>query len=240
MDVSLRRILGVLYPVKREPKASKKMKRKGKRGLTFSWGRFFFVIFVALLIIKLTLFFFYYNSFLSMQYDVDEAAAQVDTQLQRRRDIILNLNIIVTDYSAHENRLFRYAADSRKEMVKPPPIPPQKVPTGEGGGAARPAGLQDLLSRIFAIAERYPDLRLSENFQRYMDALIEVESEIATRRMAYNVRANVMSTAVGKFPGFVFAELYGFEPPPFYQPDDDARTTPRVESTRAIPLRRTR
>ena len=241
MDISLRRIIGVLYPPRRPPKTPKK-RRRGSG--SFSWGRFLLVLAVALILIKLTLFFFYYNTFLSMQYDVDEAVAQVDAQLQRRKDIILNLNIMVTDYSEHENALFRYAADKRKEMVEPPGVPPRETPPRESGAEGRPpgttAGLDGLLSRIFAVAERYPDLRLSENFQRYMEALVEVENEIAVRRMAYNERANIMSTAVGKFPGFVFAKLYGFTPPLFYKPDEEARMTPRVESTREGSVAETR
>jgi LemA protein len=89
--------------------------------------------------------------------------------------------------------------------------------------------LDSLLSRIFAIAERYPDLRLSENFQRFMDALVDAEDKIAEQRMVYNERANIMSTAVDKFPGFIFAKVYGFEPPPFFEPEDEARWPPNVE-----------
>lgn len=232
MSVSLRRILGVLYPERRAPGATG---RKRGKGASFSWRRFFLILAGALLLTKLVLLFLYYNTFLSMQYDVEEAAAQVDAQLQRRRDIIMNLNIMVTDYAEHEMALFRYAADRRKEMAGARGTASRETP-GREGGADRPipgttAGLEDALSRVFAIAERYPDLRLSENFQRYMDALVDVERTIAERRMIYNERANVMSTAVDKFPGFIFARLYGFEPPLFYKPEEEALKTPRVEST---------
>jgi LemA protein len=233
MNASLRRILGVLYPERQAPSASRRRRREGG---AFSWGRFFFVLGAALVLVKLALFYFYYNAFISLQYDVEEAAAQTDAQLQRRRNIILNLNIMVTDYADHEKELFRYAADKRNEMVGKPGARPRAAPRREGVGEGGPPGaagdLEALLSKIFAVAERYPDLRLSENFQRYMDALVDAETKIAETRMAYNERANDMSTAVGRFPGFVFARLYGFEPPLFYEPEAEARNAPRVESTR--------
>ena len=228
MDISLRRILRVLYPERRAPKTSR---RKRSNGASFSWGRFFLVLAGAVVLVKLALFYFYYNAFISLQYDVEEAAAQIDAQLQRRKNIILNLNIMVMDYAEHEKELFRYAADKRKEMVQPKPgVPPREAPSREAGGETQPPGtagdLEGLLSKIFAVAERYPDLRLSENFQRYMDALVDAETKIAETRMEYNESANDMSTAVGTFPGFIFARLYGFEPPLFYEPEAEARRPP--------------
>ena len=179
------------------------------------------ILFVALFLIHLV-FLLYYNTFLSLQYDVEEARAQVDTQLQRRRNIILSMNVMVIDYAKHEREIFTHAVDTRKEMLEPPS---GAVPAD----APEMAGDMDaLLSKIFAIAERYPDLRLSENFRRFMDALVDVESNVATERMMYNTRANMMSTAVGKFPGFLFAWIYGFHAPPFFEPDPAAQKPPKV------------
>ncbi len=229
MNVSLRRILGVLYPEQRAPKTSR---RRRSGGVTFSWGRFFLVLATAVVLIKLALFYFYYNAFISLQYDVEEASAQIDAQLQRRKNIIANLSIMVADYAKHEKELFRYAADKRKEMVRPEPgVPPWEAPKPEAGGMTPPrvtGDLEGLLSKVFAVAERYPDLRLTENFQRYMDALVDAETKIAEMRMKYNECANNMSTAVGTFPGFIFAGLYGFEPPVFYEPEEDARIPPDI------------
>ena len=233
MDIAFRKILRVLY--RKRPAA----KKSRKNGVSFSWWRFFLVLISVLVLIKFGLLFFYYNDFISLQYDVEEAAAQVDTQLQRRKNIILNLSVMVMGYAKHEKDIFKHTADTRKEMVEPRPrVPPKEAPPPKPGGKKQalrggqaPEALGDLdalLSKIFAIAEHYPDLRLSENFQKYMDALVDAETKIAEQRMIYNKRANDMSTALGRFPGFAFARLYGFESPAFFEPEAEARKPPKV------------
>ena len=62
-----------------------------------------------------------------------------------------------------------------------------------------------------------------------MEALVNVEAQVAEQRMIYNQRANVMSTEVDKFPGFLFAKVYGFEAPPFFEPHSDVQLPPNVE-----------
>ncbi len=221
MAMPLRKIVGVLYP-DRIP--GRKLKSLGSWLFSKRMAIVLFTLVVAIHIV----FLLYYNTFLSLKYDVEEARAQVDTQLQRRRNIILSMNVMVIDYAKHEMEIFTHAADTRKDMVEPP-------------GGALPAeateltgNLDALLSRIFAVAERYPDLRLSENFQRFMDALVDVETKVAEQRMAYNVRANIMSTSVGKFPGFLFAGIYGFDAPPFFEPEPGAQKPPPVGDQREI------
>ena len=224
MNRPLHRIVRALYP-------DRFTARKSRRHIAaFSWKRLGLILASVFVLIKLVLLFLYYNTFISLQYDVEEAAAQVDTQLQRRKNIILNLSVMVMDYAKHEKEIFKHAADARKEMaeLKRRPV----LPPNQGKEAKVPAAAGDLdvlLSKIFAVAERYPELRLSENFRRYMDALVDAETKIAEQRMIYNERANDMSTAVGTFPGLVFAKLYGFEPPSFFEPEAEARKPPKVK-----------
>jgi len=256
LDIPLRKILRTLYPGRfsgGNPNSS--AARPGKR----NWKRIILRALLVIILLKLAFLFFYYNSFLSLQYDVEESRAQIDTQLQRRRNIILNLSLMVRDYAKHEREIFTHTTDTRKEMLGPDSgtPPTQAPPSNRGQNSPGPTAsegldglrqgtaaeldallskpqvtagdLDALLSRIFAIAERYPDLRLSENFQRFMDALVDAENNIAEQRMIYNQRANIMSTALGKFPGFVFAKIYGFEAPPFFEPEDEARKPPKLE-----------
>ena len=231
MATSLRRILRVLYPGR--PNAEKPGRRSNRNGSRLNWFRFIALLVAATVIIKAVLLFFYYNTFVTMQYDVDEARAQIDAQLQQRRNVILNMSIMVMNYADHEREIFTHATDARKELVQPrPAAPPKKAPPNQGEKTQAPGtvgGLDELLAKVFAIAEQYPNLRLSENFQRYMDAVVNVESKIAEQRMIYNRRANAMSTEVGKFPGFLFARAYGFEPPAFFEPEEEARKPLRVD-----------
>jgi len=253
MGIPLRKILRKLYP---ERLVARKLKRICG---PFATKWFILTLLLAVIASMVVFLVFFYNTFLSMQYDVEEASAQIATQLQRRKNIIVNLSLMVRDYAKHEKEIFKHTTETRWEMLEPEsraspekallnsqgaqgPAPkrpqgldgtPQRTVKDLAALLAKPqitgADLDTLLSKIFAIAERYPDLRLSENFQRFMDALVDAENTIAEQRMVYNQRANEMSTAVGKFPGFIFAEIYGFEPPPFFEPEAEARKPPQVE-----------
>jgi len=242
MAVPLRRIMRLLYP--------DRFSRRGTvgAGKSSSLRRRLLGVILVIVLLKVGFLLFYYNTFLSMQYDVEESQAQVDTQLQRRKNIVLSLGLLVRDYAKHEKEIFTHTTDARKDLVNPGAAAPpsEATPSNQAGGTSAseaPAGLDALLSKsdmtshdldallskVFAIAEQYPSLRLSESFQRFMDALVDAEDKIAEQRMIYNRRANTMSTEVGKFPGFLFAKLFGFETPEFFMPDVDARKAPSKE-----------
>ncbi|MHC5035812.1 MAG: LemA family protein [Planctomycetota bacterium] len=251
MELPLRRILGEFYP---QGFSSGKRRKKSKNT---RWKHWMKALALVLVIVKVGLFLYYYNTFLSLQYDVEEADAQIDTQLQRRKNIILNVGIMVKDYAEHEREIFKHTARTRKEMIVPRPgvsgetvegaVPGEEKPgptlveslealidkilnRGRGVQAQKAVGdLDTLLSKIFAVAERYPDLRLSENYRQFMEALVDAENKIAEQRMIYNERANDMSTSVGTFPGFILARIFGFDAPPFYKPELAAREPPKVE-----------
>ncbi|TET34460.1 MAG: LemA family protein [Planctomycetota bacterium] len=225
MNIPIRKILGVLY--------SKRsfIEKLKKYVLRFGWKRLVIILVLTFIIFHIVLL-FYYNNFLSLQYDVEESKAQIDTQSQRRKNIILNLGIMVKEYAKHEKELFKYTADTRKEMLELDNLLGKIVKPAEKKSSSTPKapeGLENLLAKIFAIAERYPDLRLSENFQRFMDALVDAENTIAEQRMIFNKRVNIMSTATGKFPGLIFAKLYGFKAPSYFEPESEARKPPKVK-----------
>jgi LemA protein len=258
MAVPLRKILRVFYPDRLLDGRSRQV---GGQSGSSNIKRIVLLVLLVLITTKAILLLFYYNTFLSLQYDVEESTAQIDTQLQRRKNIILNLSLMVRDYATHEKEIFKHTTETRKQMLNPVSGASLKMaasPQGSGSPASQaPAGqdasrsmlqitaadlagkiskqdvtafdLESLLSKVFAVAERYPDLRLSENFQNFMDALVEAESKIAEQRMIYNQRANDMSTALGKFPGLIFAKIYGFEAPPFFESEPEARIPPDLE-----------
>lgn len=78
------------------------------------------------------------------------------------------------------------------------------------------------LSGLVAVAESYPDLKLSDNFRRFMEALIETEKEISDRRMTYSDVVNRYTTLLRTMPGRLFASMYGFEPVPYFVADTEA------------------
>ena len=195
-----------------------------KRPVTFS------IVVVAL--ISLYLCVYYYNQFVVLETRAVTEKAQIEAQLQMRKDLLTGLAQAVSDYAGHERNLFKYVSDMRQDFPHSPE---------EGRAAEGPAGAADepavdpaierlrgtipdpLLDRLIALAENYPDLKLSSNFESLMQALVDVEKGLAERRMAYNDACNAYETYLRKFPQNVYAFSFGFEAFPYFVVDDDAR-----------------
>ena len=97
------------------------------------------------------------------------------------------------------------------------------------GSAAGELTMDGKLAGLLAVAERYPDLKLSENFRTFMDALVETEKELCDKRMNYSDVVNNYTTTLMTFPGNVFAKVYGFDPLSYYNADRTARQFRPVE-----------
>ena len=170
----------------------------------------------------------FYNVFINLRYDIDANLAQIDTQLQKRKNLIINLGKTVIDYAEHEREIFTYLAELRaafngkntEEILKSD----NNVVTNEADLAVKnedEINWEDTLSKLMAIAERYPDLRLSENFQSYMSAILEFENKIAELRMIYNDSVNEYSTIQDQFPGNIYAAMLRFEKYKFFKVNED-------------------
>ncbi len=198
-------------------------------------------IIVTGMIVIVVLFFayggiYYYNVFINLRYDIDANLAQIDTQLQKRKNLIINLGKTVIDYAEHEREIFTYLAELRaafngkntEEILKSD----NNVVTNEADLALKnedEINWEDTLSKLMAIAERYPDLRLSENFQSYMSAILEFENKIAELRMIYNDSVNEYSTIRDQFPGYVFATIFRSQKYEFFKVNQDENNFVEVE-----------
>lgn len=173
---------------------------------------------------------YYYNVFINLEYNIEANLAQIDTQLQKRKNLIINLGQTVVEYSKHEREIFTHLAELRtvisggssEEILEDilnklnnDPVSAQLREDLEKW--------ENTLSGLMAIAEQYPDLKLSENFRTFMDAILEFEGKIAELRMTYNDSVNEYSTIKDQFPGYIFAKIFRFEDYPYYQVDADAR-----------------
>lgn len=187
----------------------------------------FSICFVILLVVFGCI--YYYNLFINLKYNVQANLAQVDTQLQKRKNLVINLGTTVVDYSKHEREVFTYLGELRtafsnknSEQALLALVDPNNIeipnPAQFSGDLA---DLEKTLSQLMAIAEQYPELKLSENFQKYMDAILEFENDIAQLRMNYNDSVNRYSTTKDKFPGHIFASILGFEDFPYFRLDID-------------------
>ena len=143
-----------------------------------------------------------YNNLVSKEVAVKTAWAQVESQYQRRLDLIPNLVSTVKGYQIHEKEIFTYVADARARLAGA---------TTVKGKIEAAGGLDGALSRLLAIAENYPNLKADANFRQLMDNLEGTENRIAVARMRYNESVQDYNTSVRRFPTVIFAGMFGFE-----------------------------
>jgi LemA protein len=174
---------------------------------------------------------YYYNRFVALETQVLTDEAQIKAQLQKRKDLLINLTRTVIDYAEHERTMFKYMADKRASSLEKPDSLIEtlkkikmtdfsKMPEGE---------LESFLARFMALAEAYPELKLSDNFRRLMDALVDIENAIVERRMAYNASCNKYCTYIRMFPQNLYALIFRFKPFPFVEVDQDLDLFKKVE-----------
>ena len=163
---------------------------------------------------------YYFNLLVGLEYDVKANWAQVEVQLERRNHIQQNLTRIVMDYSDYEKEVLTGLIELRTST------------TAAERAAAEPTLLDQLkqltkseLDKIFPdimlVAEQYPDLKLTENFQQFSTAIIDTETKIAERITEYNTAVNAYTTTRTQFPGNLFVATLGFPVSDFYEPDKE-------------------
>ena len=161
-----------------------------------------------------------YNRLVRLRNRVENAWAQVDVQLQRRHDLIPNLVQTVQGYAGHERSTFDQVTAARASA--------QKATTVEQHAEAENV-LTAALGRLFAVAEAYPQLRATENFQRLQSDLDETENKIAVARQLYNDAVLTYDTARETVPTSVVAGLFDFEARRYFEIEERSRPAPQVE-----------
>jgi LemA protein len=184
---------------------------------------------------------YYYNLLVQTEQDVLAARGKVAALKQRRNDISINLSKAVYDYSKHEHSVFTavvalraFLSENGVKGAEMEEVIKKLEQTGAAGAGTitekiSGAGPLSALNRLFAIAEQYPDLKLSSNFNSLMAALVDVEKDLATERIRYNDSANIYSTVLAKFPVNVYAWIFGFEAQPYYEATPEAKRFKPIE-----------
>jgi LemA protein len=160
-----------------------------------------------------------YNRLVRLRNRVGNAWAQVDVQLRRRYDLIPNLVETVKGYAAHERGTFEEVTAARTRA--------QQASTVEQQAQAENA-LTAAIGRLFAVAEAYPELRASENFQQLQSQLEETENKIQIARQVYNDTVLSYENARETVPTNLIATMFGFGPKQFFEIEEAAREAPRV------------
>ena len=149
-----------------------------------------------------------YNSLVQARLRVDNAWAQIDTQLKRRFDLIPNLIETVKGYAAHESETLEKVVEARNTYTKA---------TDAKTKAEADNMLTSSLKSIFALAEGYPELKANENFLAMQEELASTENKIAYSRQFYNDAVQMYNTQVLSFPKNIIAGMFGFTQRNFFE-----------------------
>ena len=163
-----------------------------------------------------------YNTLVKNRQMAGEGWSGIDVQLKRRADLIPNLLESVKGYMAHERELLEEVTRLRGQAVAGSNASPEQRATLEGA-------LSGALGRLMAVAESYPDLKASENFQEFQQALEETENEISMSRRYYNGAVRNLNVSVESFPSNLVAKQFGFVKAEYFEIEDAAdRAVPKV------------
>jgi LemA protein len=160
-----------------------------------------------------------YNRLVRLRNRTDNAWAQVDVQLRRRYDLVPNLVETVKGYASHERQTFEEVVQARAAAMDAKSVPEQ----GEAENM-----LTGALRRLFALAEAYPELRASENFNNLQAELSDTENKIAVARQIYNDATLSYNNSVQTVPSNIVATIFRFQTLPYFETDGDARSAPEV------------
>lgn len=162
-----------------------------------------------------------YNSLYGKREGVRKEWSNVDVNLQRRADLIPNLVNTVKGYTKHEEQVFSEIAQARSRLINREATPEEKI--------AANAQMDSALSRLLVISEAYPDLKASEQYKDLMTQLEGTENRIGVARRDYNERVADYNISRGRFPGVIFANLFGFGREEEFKVDPGKREVPEVK-----------
>ena len=161
-----------------------------------------------------------YNALVAQKNRVDNGWAQIDTQLQRRYDLIPNLVETVKAYAKHEAEVFEKVARARAGMERAQTI---------GEKAEADNVLAGTLKTLFAVSEAYPELRANQNFKDLQVELTNTENKVAFARQYYNDNVARFNTAIEKFPHVIIAKMMNYASREFFTTSSmSVRETPKV------------
>ena len=160
------------------------------------------------------------NTMVAKHNDIQAQFAQIDTQLQRRADLIPNLVSTVKGYAKHEEAVFDNIANARAGLLNAQD-PQSKIAANNR--------LDGAIGRLLAISENYPDLKANQNFLALQDQLEGTENRISVERRRYNLTVRDYNTYIQQFPASFWAGIAGFHTDnDYFQADQGSRNAPKV------------
>ena len=176
-----------------------------------------------------------YNTLTTKHENVKGKWANVETQLQRRGDLLTNLAESAKMAGVQEQEVFGRIAEARSKLLNAT----NQAPQGEAGDKS-PEQKQAVIDaansfggtvgRLLALQESYPNLKSNENFLKLQDEVAGTENRIATSRKDYNDATQDYNTTRAQFPTVISAKLFGFKEEPYFKAEETAKEVPKLDS----------
>lgn len=176
-------------------------------------------IIIGILVVLVLWFIAVFNGIISLRNRTQEAWSDIDVQLKRRHDLIPNLVETVKGYAKHESALFEKVTQARADAINA---------KGAEEASEKENVLTDALKSVFAVAENYPTLRASENFQKLQDELTDTEDKIEASRRFYNGNVRDFNTKIQQFPSSIVAGMTGSKAFELFEAQTGEKELPKV------------
>ncbi|MBP3374852.1 MAG: LemA family protein [Bacteroidaceae bacterium] len=170
-----------------------------------------------------------YNTLVSMDEGVQGKWADVETQYQRRADLIPNLVNTVKGYAAHEKETLAAVVQARSEATSVKIDPTNMSAEQLAQYQQAQNGVTSALGKLLVVVEKYPDLKANQNFMELQAQLEGTENRITVARRNFNDAARIYNTAIRRFPKNILANIFGFEKKAYFEAEQGSEKAPQVE-----------
>lgn len=190
-----------------------------ERRKKLSGGAIFGIIVIALLVILGLWGIGSYNGLVGLKETIDNQSSNIETQLQRRADLIPNLVNTVKGYTSHESEVLGAISDARAKL------------SGAGSmseKAAADSELSNAVSRLLVVVENYPNLKADTQFSALTNELAGTENRITVARKDYNASVKEYNQKIKMFPGSIIAGVFGFTSADYFEASESSKEAPVV------------
>lgn len=170
-----------------------------------------------------------YNGLVGMDENVSNQWANVETQYQRRSDLIPNLVNTVKGYAKHESQTLVAVMAARSQATQVKIDPSNCTPQQLAAYQKAQGDVTTALGKLLAITENYPDLKANQNFLELQSQLEGTENRINVARKDFNDSAKEYNTSLRRFPRNIIASMFGFEKRNYFEAEAGAEKAPKVE-----------
>ena len=196
-----------------------------------------FVILFAVLVMAFSSSGCGYNTLTTKRENVKGKWANIETQLQRRGDLLNNLVEAAKMAGIQEQEVFGRIADARSRLINATRegTPAERTPEQRQQVIDASNTMGAALGRLLVITEAYPNLRSQESFSKLMDEIAGTENRIAVARQDYNTGVQDYNTTRAQFPTVISAKLFGFPEEPYFKAEEGAKQVPQINANSLRP-----